>query len=393
MPNQLDSSGLQVATVTEIVSALIAGFQSIYGSDINTDQNSPDGQALNIFAQAIADQLELLSQVYTSFDPDSAFGVMCDQRFALNGISRQAGSYTLQPVDVTFDRAVTINGIDALEANPSAQVFTVQDDSGNQFQLQTTYAATGAGTQSLIFQAVSLGKVQTTVNTITVISTVTLGVTGVNNSSGPVVVGQDEETDTQFKIRRAKSFSLAATGPADAVLAALLETAGVTDAYVAENTTGGVVTEIPAHAIWCIVQGGRDSDVANVIRVKKAPGCGMQGGTSVVLSRPAGNTFTAKFDRPVNETLHVKLTLVPKKAGVTFDIDVVKAALVSALTYGIAQAATTGDIVLAMLTINPDAICTTLGVSPDGSTWTDVLATTDFQHRFVLSAGNITVTV
>ena len=393
MPNQLDSSGLQIKTVTEIVSALIAGFQSIYGSDINTDQNSPDGQALNIVAQAIADQLELLAQVYTSFDPDSVFGVQCDKRFALNGITRQAGSYTLQPVDVTFDRAVTINGIDALESNPSAQVFTVQDDSGNQFLLQTTYAASGAGTPSLIFQAAELGKVLTTVNTITTVATVTLGVTGVNNSSGPVVVGQDEETDTQFNIRRAKSFSLASTGPADAVLAALLELPGVVDAYVAENTTGGVVSGVSAHAIWCIVSGGVDADVANVIRVKKAPGCDMDGAVSVVLSRPAGNTFTAKFDRPVNENLYLKLTLVPKKAGVTFDTDVVKAALVSALIYGIAQTATTGDIVLAMLAINPDAICTTLGVSPDGTTWTDVLATSDFQHRFVLSTARITVTV
>lgn len=393
MPNQIDSTGLQVKTVQEIIDSLIADFQAIYGSDINVDQNSPDGQIINIQAQAIIDQLELLVQVYNSFDPDFVFGVLCDQRFALNGLARQAGTYTIQPVDVTVDRALSLNGLDALILDPTAQVFTVQDDAGNKFFLEETHAFGGAGTTSLAFRAEEIGQVQTTINTIVNVVTVTLGVTGVNNSAPATIVGENEETDAEMKIRHARSFNLAAVGPADSVLAAILAANAVSDAYVAENVTGGTVAGVPAHSIWTIVEGGTDADVGQAIYSKKGPGCGMRGAVTVDIARPNGTTFTAKFDRPIQEDLYIKLTLVPKRAGITFDTDVIKADLVAALKYKIAQSANIGDVVVAMLSIAPDGICSTLGVSDDGMAYVDILDTTDFQHKFVLDAARIDVTV
>ena len=71
MPNILDVNGLQIKTFNEIKEELITSLRGIYGNDINVDSNSPDGQLVNILAQAIIDQLELIQQAYNSFDPAS----------------------------------------------------------------------------------------------------------------------------------------------------------------------------------------------------------------------------------------------------------------------------------------------------------------------------------
>ena len=46
MPNVLNEDGLEVKTKTEIVTALEAGYKTIYGNDINLDSDSPDGQEI-----------------------------------------------------------------------------------------------------------------------------------------------------------------------------------------------------------------------------------------------------------------------------------------------------------------------------------------------------------
>ena len=74
MTDVVDSNGLQVSSNAELVSQLTTSFQSIYGNDINVDQNSPDGQMINIFAQGGTDIRELLVQLYNSFDPDICSG-------------------------------------------------------------------------------------------------------------------------------------------------------------------------------------------------------------------------------------------------------------------------------------------------------------------------------
>jgi uncharacterized phage protein gp47/JayE len=392
MPNQLDGSGLQIKTLDEIKSSLIQGLQAIFGSDINVDQNSPDGQLIGIFAQAALDNLELLQQIYASFAVNQAFGTLLDQRVALNGLSRQPGSYTFTDVDVTVDRALTLAGLDADVGSADGEGFTVADDAGNQFILAETEVIAAPGVYTLSFRAKVIGAVQTTPNTITNQVTVTLGVTDINNPSAASIIGDDEETDMALKIRHSASFNLAATGPADAMEAALRSVSDVTDAIVVENDTSGTVLGIPARSIWAIVEGGANNDIGQAIYSKKIPGCGQKGAEEVTITRPNGTTFVGKFDRPVYENLYIRFTIVPKYSGVTFDTDAIKASLVAALHYSLRQSANIGDVVVAMLAIAPNGFLTTVGVSDNGTDWDDVLDPTDYQHKFVLDVSRITVT-
>lgn len=189
MPNVLDGNGLQVNNVNEVTDGIVTALKSpaVYGPDINTDPNSPDGQAIGIFAQFIVDMLETLVDVYNMFFVDHAYGVALDSLVALNGIARRGGTYTVAQVTVAVGQAVTLTGLSALDSDPNAQVFTVADDSGNQYYLETTKVFGAAGSAVLSFRAKELGQTQTLPNTIENVVTSVLGVLGVNNPPFSVV--------------------------------------------------------------------------------------------------------------------------------------------------------------------------------------------------------------
>jgi hypothetical protein len=390
MPNQIDNTGLQIKTSTEIIAALTLALQSIYGADINLNSNSPDGQNINIFAQADIDTLELLLAVYNSFDIDSATGIILDERLALNGLTRQAGTYTVVPIDITVDRDLSLIG---LNTDPTT-AFVVADANGNQFMLidDYTFDFSAAPTVTLNCQAVNIGLVETTLLTITNIVTVTLGVISVTNSLANITTGINEETDVALKIRHAKSFFLGALSCADAVEAALLELPSVVDALVYENATVNTVLTVPAHSIWCIVDGGVAADIANAIFVKKAAGCGMKGSQSVTVARTHSQSIAILYDVPITERLYVKFSTTAKNSGETFDGTAIKAALVAALIYKLNQKALSVDVVAALAVIEPDIIPTVVQVSTDNANWYEIVTPTTMQYKFTLAVGDITIT-
>lgn len=392
--NNLSASGLTVNSTTDIVTNLTAAFEAIYGSQINVGANSPDGQLINILAQAIEDNLQLLVQVYNSFAVDSAFGVILDQRVALSGIIRNQGTFTLAFVSVTATQALTIPGQDVLISNPGASVFTVSDTAGNQFQLQSSHVFGGAGTVSLAFVAVTLGQIQTTPNTIQTIVTVTPGISGVNNpSTASDIEGLPEETDPQLKIRQANSYFLQAVAPADAVRAAILNIPAA-DAFVAENDTSSTSLGVPAHGLWVIVNPGTATaqQIGTAIYKKKNAGCALVGAQSYDVVRPQGNTAHMQWDLALTETLYITATLFPRIPGQSFDVTADGIALANALVYKLGQSPNVGDVVIAMAIIEPQAIVTSALVSSDGITFSQIVTPSDFQHYFVAAAARIVLT-
>ena len=111
--NYVDSTGLVLQTLADIVTELETGFKNIYGVDINIDANSPDGQMINLFAQAKIDLLDCIASVYNSFSPTNCSGVVLDQRCALNGLYRNDGIKTTLYMTVVTNRIVNLVGVSA----------------------------------------------------------------------------------------------------------------------------------------------------------------------------------------------------------------------------------------------------------------------------------------
>ena len=344
MADSFTSDGLTVATNSELVSQLETDFREIYGSDINLDQNSPDGQLLNIFAQGGTDIRELLMQLYTSFDPDNASGSVLDARCALNNVTRRAGTFTTVNITIVTDRTVTLSGVDENYNDPNAAGYTIQDNAGNQFVLANTQTLTAGTNTNILFRAKELGAVETTVGTITTPVTIVLGVISVNNPVASTT-GINEETDSQLKIRRRQSVAISSTGYLNGIEAALRQLTGVTDARVYENN--GNTTDIygtPEHCIWCVVEGGSSADIADIIYKKRSGGCDLRGALTYTIITPSSQSFVAKWDTPLSQSMYIKFNIQKATPTATFDLDAISDYISSHLSYSIGESANTADI-------------------------------------------------
>lgn len=386
MPNSFDGNGLQVITQNELVGNLTQSFQEIYGEDINVESNSPDGQIINIFAQSLEDFYELLSQVNASFDPDQAIGTVLDQRCAINGIQRKAGTYTYVTIDVTTDRSVTLDGVDQVAPE---QAYTVSDGEGNLFVLSAT-SPIGAGTSSLVFRALNVGNVEVLPNTIINPVTIILGVKSVNNPGGALQQGVNEETDAELRERRKQSVSISNQGYTDGLLAALLNIEDVTSANVYQNRTSTTDADgIPGHSIWVVVRGGTNEEIGEVMDNKVAGGVGMKGSTSVNVPQADGTNAVYYFDRPTGELLYASIDITPLN-GQVIDTDALKDSIVSHFNFAPNQTVDSSAIICYIKSIQ-DNVAVTCEISTDNSTWGAVETPSTKDKYFYFTTSSISI--
>lgn len=390
MPNLINANGLQTKTRQEIIDDLVAGYQSIYGANINVDSDSPDGQLINIYAQVILDNLELIRQVYNSFDPDQAIGVVQDQRYSLNGIQRQGGTFSQTEVDITTTGPLTLYG-----KNQSVEaIYTVEDDEGNQFELLETEVISSAGTYSLLFQAVEPGQVLTTPDTITSAVTIVLGVSAINNPDPQTLIGIDEETDFRFRIRRQQSVSLASQGYRESLIAELRNITGITSAFVYENNSPATDSDgVPSHSIWVIVAGIYDNeDVASAIYQKRNAGAGMFGDNEYVLTRADGTPFLIKWDDVETVALFIKFEVEPIDGVSQIDYDGIRDGLPEVFIPGVFESVNTNTLATFVQGIDANCLITNDGFSTtvDGA-YTELLAPSAKKNQFVVTSPNIII--
>ena len=309
MPNVLDRTGLQVKTRREILTELETGFQSIYGQDIALGQDTPDGQLINILAQILADFGELIKGVYSSQDPDQAIGNSLSRLGSINGIQRKAGSYTVTEAEVITDRPLTLYGQDQTDRD----IFTIQDNEGNRFQLISTSSIGTPGEINALFRSEVVGAVLVIPGTLTIQATVVVGVTSVNNRNSPEMVGVNEETDAAFRLRRELAVSKVSDGYLNSVQSGLLNLEGVVSVIVDENSEDLVGTYGTApHTIWAILSGSATPEaIANVLYAKRSAGCGMRGEVSHTLNFSDGSSFEARWSNFKFDNSFLRLTAMP----------------------------------------------------------------------------------
>ena len=386
--NYVDATGLNLQDLNSLVAQFTTGMQLIYGSDINVGSNTSDGQLINLFAQAQADILDCIASVYNSFSPSNAVGVVLDQRCALNGVIRQGASYTRTNITIVTDRSLTLQGVDTTPASP----FTVSDSAGNKILLEVT-TTIQSGTSILEFQAQNSGPVETTINTITIISTITLGVLSCNNPTSAITIGVAEETDAQLRLRRGVSAALSSTGYLACLIGGLKNVLNVIDATAYENFSGITDTDgIPSHSIWCVVDGGTSLDIATVIYKTRNAGCGMRGSVIQNVLQPNGYDIAIKFDRPVYTNLYIQLVIASLDPAHTVNVAGVKTMLFNSIVYKIYQPADYTEITTFVKEYDPLAVITAGGVSITAGSYVPFLYPATKAGRFLLDVTRMDIT-
>ena len=393
----ISSSGLVVKDYNTLLEEIQTGLNSIYapdGDEINFNSETPDGQFTNIVTQLGTDVRELAQEVYNSFNPDNCSGSVQDSRYALNNITRNGGTFTIQNIDVTVNQTVTLQGLDANYNQTDAAAYTVSDNAGNLWYLIDT-TTLQSGTHSLPFRSKNIGLVQPVIGTITTQVTTVLGVTSVNNSVAPTTLGTEQETDALFRVRRSRSTERRGLNNIDSMLSQILDLEGVSDATThvnPETTTDSTGT--PAGQVWVIVEGGANSDIAEVIYTNSC-GRGMRGEVEVDVPAVSGQIFKVKFDRPTPAPLYLKFDfqLTVKLSAV--NLSGIKSTITENLIYSLNEDAETSKPTCAA----KDAIeqnggggfALNMQISTDGSDWKDYIPSASLANKFVVDTTRIII--
>lgn len=393
MANEINANGIETEDLQTIIDKLTIEFKNIYGQDINLEQSTPDGQLINIFAQAKIDTLNLAVQLYNLFNSETVIGRAQDNLYKLVGLYRKSSQFSFVQVNVTTTQAVNLEGLDDDIENINGVGYTVSDTNGNNFILTNSAAITGAGTYLLEFRAQNVGAVQVLPNTIKNMVSVIRGVSGVNNPGVQYLTGNDAETDAEFRIRFNKSRSISSKGFSDSLLAALLNINLVADAQVYQNRTNQTDGDgTPGHTVWVIVEGGTNEDIAQAIYANVTDGAGMRGETRVVIKKSNGLLETINFDRASSEPLYIQATL-KNLTTESLNLDAIKQNLVNSLSFKIYSPVDTAEITCILRNYSSDYIPYNVGVSLNNSDWEEYLLPSSKLNKFSLSPENIKLTV
>ncbi len=396
--DELTVTGLLTKDNLQLVSDLTTGIQNTYGQGgetLNLDSYTPDGQLIQILAELGTVIREQITEVYNSIDPDKCVGAVQDNRYQINYLTRKAGAFTLQNIAITVNKTVNLQGLDAMYNDENAAAYSLSDDNGNIWYLvdSTTLMA---GTTSCEFRAKTKGEIIPTIGTITNQVTIVEGVTNVINNIGATSIGYEEESDSDFRIRRNVSTTTRSENNLDTIEANLLNLDGVVGVKTHQNvnsTTDSTGT-LP-HYIWVIVEGGANKDIAEIIYANMG-GSGTRGNVTVPINTSSIQTININFDRATVVPLYIQFDLQPIDLP-EINLDDIKDYIASNLSYGIGEDAETskvGEICAnAMIADGANGYALNPKISLDGTTWTDYIAVNTIADKFTTDVSRITINV
>lgn len=294
----VDVDGLHIPDFQDIQNYLIDKAKSIFGQDIYLDNDSQDMQYIATISKAIYDAFQCCQLAYNNQSPQTAIGTGLDGLVKLNGIARNAATYsTVQITCVGEPGTEIINGV-------------VQDTSNQKWDLPANVTIPNSGVLTCTATSEVPGSIVAGVGTIQVITTPQYGWYSVSNAEA-AKPGVDTETDTQLRKRQSISVDLPAQTPLNATQAAILAIDGVSRSRVHENYTNTTdANGIPSHSIAPVVEGGTDEEVAAAIAKAKTVGCGTYGTTQVTLPSQFAVGGSTNFSRPTEVEIEVNIAVV-----------------------------------------------------------------------------------
>lgn len=310
----IDGTGMHIPLYQEIVDKLVDDMKQIFGDDIYLDEDSQDYQQISIFARMIYDSYNLALLSYNNRTPKDAVGIGLDNIVALAGIQRKPATASTVVLTITGDDGTKISNGEAADTN------------GNYWELPDEVIIPSNGTIDVTATSKEKGDITALPNTITQISTPVYGWLSVTNKQASSS-GVDVENDFELRGR----YSLSVLGPSSSIFESLQESLvaipGVTRVRGYENDTSAtsngtvppnVPAGIPSHTVSFVVEGGNDVDVGTELYMKKTPGCGTFGTTTVKLQSVTGNVLSINFYRPTYTNVKVKIS-IKQLAGYTND--------------------------------------------------------------------------
>lgn len=300
----IDMSGLRIPSFEDIQQDLITGYKLIYGQDCYLEPDSAEYEWITIVALRIYDALQSVQLAYNNRGPMTAIGSGLDQIVKMNGIRRIAQTYSNCEVYLTgkVDTIIS-NGI-------------VTDKTGNRWHLPNLVQLTANVDDPELGEALVTviceepGVISALPDDINTIATPTAGWLSVTNKAA-AIEGRNRETDAELRLRQSLSVSRPSMNLLTGTWSAIAAMNTVSRYNVLENYTSEYdMHGNPPHSITCVVEGGKDEDIAQTIWDNRGLGVYTNGDVFVDIVDPyTGIVTSIGFFRPTYADIYATLTV------------------------------------------------------------------------------------
>lgn len=313
----IDRAGFHIADFEDFLEYHRDAMRRIYGSDINLDADSQDGQLVAHIAQSQYDMGVLCAAVFNAYSPSSAVGESLSRQVKINGIKRQAS--TNGKVDLK------IIG----KAGTGIKNGRVRDDADRLWILPDLVTIPTGGEIVVTATSEEPGDIRAASGSVSRIATPTEGWYSVTNEA-EATPGVDVESDATLRRRQTVSTAMPSQTVLKGILGEIRNVEGVTRAKIYDNDTSEPDKNgIPGHTISAVVEGGDAAKIAEVIRRRKSTGTGTYGTTEIVVVDPQSMPITIRFFRPFIAHVYVRVTVRPLTGFSSTYVEEIKSEIVS----------------------------------------------------------------
>lgn len=357
----LTDSGLVIKTLAVIRLELQNALQAAFGASIDLGDKSIFGQIVGILAEREALIWELLEVVVSSQDPDAATGASLDSLCALTGTLRPSATFSTVMLTLTGTPSTVVPSGSQVTTTSTAQNFATDLDAtivsvpnyaagayvpgnrvtsaGNVYQctvggtstavlvptttdadiadtpVHWTYLGSGTGAVDQSATAVNVGAVTAVSRDVTTIASSVLGWTSVINVLD-ATVGSPVATDAALRVLRVQELAGDGNGTVDALLAHLLQLAGVIAVTVFENITDVTDADgMPPHSVEALVRTtwspstSADQILVDTIFASVVAGPATYGSSSGTSTDTQDVAHTVYFSRPIEIPIYVAISI------------------------------------------------------------------------------------
>lgn len=387
---EITDIGLVAPNRDAITTGLWEIMRGAFGSDLNEDSRTPQGQLVTSLTAMIDNQNSAMIALGNNFDPRYAIGQFQEALGAVYFLKRKLAT-----------RSIAMLSFIGVSGTVIPDGFLIVDDAGLEWEVSEA-SSVGAGLVSAL--CTTTGPIQAAPLTIQTFKETIDGLDRVENPSA-AAVGSNQESRSVFEARRYESVAANSKNMNASVRGAVGNLSGVIDVFVADNPTDASITvgstnyPMIRNSLLVSVVGGDDQELAKTILVKGGTGCSFVGNTEIVWVDPDSGTpgyrpeYIVKILRPAHINTLLRLTVVDPSTISFASSEAAKAQIVSAFQSGNYRARTGGLVVGANYLLGLDSALirpVRLELSTDGVTWAEFKSFGVDQYP-TTSAANVTL--
>ena len=398
----ITGTGVIVPDTSVLLSDIKARFVELFGDNLDLSPTTPQGRLIELFNRSETFTLQACAAVSNMLNLNKANGFVLDDLGALFLIERKPATKT--------STTVVLTGVPNTIIPANTRIKTTD---GDIFVNPASAVIGSGGSVSVRYQAVETGAIPALPNTLKIILD---GVNGLETANNPAnaIIGQEQESDGDFRNRIKISLNTNAIAVLSAIKASVEQVSGVIGSYCYDNYDSSAVIidslSVPAHSLLVVVDGGDDQEIANAIYAKKTAGTGYvakenNAGYTVVekdvIDEAYGTTYKVRFVRPILTDVDIVVNVARKSYSGDNLEQAVKNAIITFANGGnpevdgivIGGSLSPFEIGAAISSELPDIFITSVSVGAHGQSVSPATMTFGSIHKANILEQNITVNI